>query len=72
MEDIVKRTKAYLQRKGLSTQEIEKVVNFMQTTCVACKHSPECRAKGIVKEFHHPKCERHEFADSFCKSRSKF
>ena len=69
MEDIVKRTKAFLQRQGRSKKEIEQVVNFMETTCVACKHAPECRGKGIVKEPYHPKCERHEFVDSFVKEK---
>ncbi len=67
MPDIIKRTKAFLQRQGRSEKEIEQVVKFMQTTCVACKHSADCRAKGIVNTPYHPKCDRHEFAESFMK-----
>lgn len=67
MADIIKRTRAFLRRQGRSKKEIEQAINFMQTTCVACIHSAECRAKGIVNEPYHPKCERHELMDNFVK-----
>lgn len=67
MSDIIKRTKTILKRQGCSKEEVAQAINWMQTTCVACRHAAECRAKGVVNTPYHPKCERHEFVDNFIK-----
>lgn len=65
MADIIKKTKKLLKRQGRTQKEIDVAVNAMQSTCVACKHSNECRDKGVIANPYHPKCERHEFVDDF-------
>ena len=63
--DIIEKTKKILRKQGRSKAEIKQAIHWMQTTCVACKHSKECRLTGAVTNPYQPKCERHEYVDSF-------
>lgn len=65
--NIISEARGYLKKQGWPRKEIDKAIESMQTTCVACKHSRDCRARGIVSEPYHPKCERHEFVDRLIK-----
>ena len=63
MDKIIEKTKKILKRKGHTAAEIEYLLSLMRNTCVACKHSLECRANGVIQEPYHKKCEHHEFRE---------
>lgn len=63
MANLINDVRRFLKQKGMSKKDIDRAVNWMQTTCVACKHADECKRVGIINEPYHPKCERHEFTD---------
>lgn len=65
MADIIKQTRKILKKQGHSQKEIDFVTNMMLTTCLACKYSADCRAKGIVKSPYNPKCKSHELTNDF-------
>lgn len=65
MSNIIDKTKKLLKSQGRSSSEINMAIGWLQETCVACKHSKECRAKGITTSPYQKKCERHELVDRF-------
>ena len=65
--NVIEKVVEHMKKNATPQIVIDSMVARLKDTCVACKHAEDCRILGIVSEPYHPKCDRHEFIESFAK-----